>query len=80
MKILVTDGNPSGSKIAYQIIRDEVDKGSKVFGFATGIAPEETYRLLRESDVDFSDRISINLDEYVGLADDHVQSYHEVYP
>lgn len=76
MKILVTDGNPSGSKIAYQIIRDEVDKGSKVFGFATGIAPEETYRLLRESDVDFSDRISINLDEYVGLADDHVQSYH----
>ncbi|MCI5839533.1 MAG: glucosamine-6-phosphate deaminase [Peptoniphilaceae bacterium] len=76
MKILVTEGNPQGSKLAYQIIRDVNDNGGKVFGFATGIAPEETYRLLRESDVDFSDKISVNLDEYIGLADDHVQSYH----
>lgn len=76
MKILVTEGNPSGSKLAYKIIRDVNENGGKVFGFATGIAPEETYRLLRESDVDFTDKISINLDEYIGLSSDHNQSYH----
>ena len=33
------------------------------------------YTELRNSDLDFSDVVAINLDEYIGLAADHPQSY-----
>ena len=50
--------------------------GAEVFGLATGGTPEEFYKQLGESDVDFSDKVSINLDEYYGLTPDHPKSYH----
>ena len=43
---------------------------------ATGSSPIGLYELLRNSDLDFSDRISVNLDEYVGLAPTDEHSYH----
>jgi len=50
-----------------------------VLGLATGSTPIGTYRQLIEwyekGDVDFSEVSSINLDEYVGLMPENVQSY-----
>ena len=50
-----------------------------VLGLATGSTPLGVYKRLAEcyvkGDVDFSGTVSINLDEYVGLAPDNPQSY-----
>jgi len=51
-----------------------------VLGFATGGTPLGLYRELmrmhREEGLDFSKVVTFNLDEYVGLAPTHEQSYH----
>ena len=50
-----------------------------VLGLATGGTPvgmyKELIRMYNEGELDFSKVTSINLDEYVGLAGDHDQSY-----
>ncbi len=50
-----------------------------VLGLATGSSPIGTYRQLidwyRKGDIDFSQVRTVNLDEYVGLGPDNVQSY-----
>jgi glucosamine-6-phosphate deaminase len=59
-----------------QILR----KPNSVLGLATGSSPEKTYARLvryhREEGLDFSKVTSFNLDEYIGLAPAHKQSYH----
>ena len=61
--------------IAAQILM----KPNCTLGLATGSSPVGIYRCLIEQynkgDLDFSKVTSINLDEYVGLAGDHEQSY-----
>lgn len=53
---------------------------NSVLGLATGSTPLGVYRQLvewyRKGDIDFSKVRSVNLDEYVGLAPEHEQSYH----
>jgi glucosamine-6-phosphate deaminase len=50
-----------------------------VLGLATGSTPLGTYaeliRMHREDGLDFSQTVTFNLDEYVGLGPDHPQSY-----
>ena len=50
-----------------------------VLGLATGSTPLGTYaeliRMHREDGLDFSQAVTFNLDEYVGLGPDHPQSY-----
>jgi glucosamine-6-phosphate deaminase len=50
-----------------------------VLGLATGSTPQGTYgeliRMHREEDLDFSQVVTFNLDEYVGLEPTHPQSY-----
>ena len=53
-------------------------KPGSVLGLATGSTPLGVYKLLAEyhqAGVDFSRVITFNLDEYIGLAPDHPQSY-----
>ena len=75
MEIIIEKTKEQGSIKAYELIRKALDEGAKVFGFATGSTPEIVYEKLVESDVDFSDAVSVNLDEYVGLSGNHEQSY-----
>ncbi|MGT2755603.1 glucosamine-6-phosphate deaminase [Streptococcus ovuberis] len=75
MKIIEVRDQVEGGKIAYDLVRDKIAMGAKVLGLATGSSPIELYRQLVASDVDFSDLVSINLDEYVGLSADNDQSY-----
>uniref|UniRef100_UPI0040568756 glucosamine-6-phosphate deaminase n=1 Tax=Alistipes sp. TaxID=1872444 RepID=UPI0040568756 len=51
-----------------------------VLGLPTGSTPLETYkeliRLHKAGEVSFQNVITFNMDEYVGLAEDHPESYH----
>lgn len=67
-------------KAAAMIVASEINKKADcVLGLATGSTPIPTYqemaRMNREGLVDFSKVRSYNLDEYIGLAPDHVCSY-----
>ncbi len=50
-----------------------------VFGFATGSTPERLYELLvtryQRGEISFDQLTTVNLDEYIGLAANHEQSY-----
>lgn len=75
MKVIrVKDANEGGKK-AFEIIKDGMANGAKVLGLATGSTPETLYKEMTSSELDFSEMTSVNLDEYVGLAGDDVQSY-----
>ena len=50
-------------------------KVSQTLGLATGSSPLSFTNKFRESDLDLSNLISVNLDEYVGLTGDDPQSY-----
>ena len=76
MNILVVKDKQEGGKEAFKIVKEAVESGAKVLGLATGSSPETLYEEMVNSELDFSDMMSINLDEYVGLEADHPQSYH----
>ena len=75
MEIIYSKNKDKGSTKAYELIREALDNGAKVFGLATGSTPEGVYEKLIASDVDFSDAVSVNLDEYIGLDGADEQSY-----
>lgn len=60
-------------------IRQLTDKPGSVLGLATGSTPLALYQLLgnacRQQKVSFARAKTFNLDEYLGLAGDHPQSY-----
>lgn len=66
-------------KAANIISAQVIIKPNSVLGLATGSSPIGTYRQLikwyQKGDVDFRKVISINLDEYKGLAKNNPQSY-----
>lgn len=76
MKIIRVQNQIEGGQVAFSLLKDEMAKGAKTLGLATGSTPLAFYDEIRKSDLDFSDMTSVNLDEYVGLAADNDQSYH----
>ena len=76
MKIIRVQNQIEGGQVAFSLLKDEIAKGAKTLGLATGSTPLALYDEIRKSDLDFSDMTSVNLDEYVGLAADNDQSYH----
>lgn len=67
--------------IAEQITQKEKHTSSPfVLGLPTGATPLETYkeliRLYEAGKVSFANVITFNMDEYIGLAREHPQSYH----
>ena len=75
MEIIRVKDQVEGGKKAFEIIKKGMENGAKVLGLATGSTPLSLYKEMTESDVDFSKMISVNLDEYVGLAGDNPNSY-----
>ena len=81
MEIVIQPSPEAASVVAAKIIAQLVRrKPAAVLGLATGSTPLATYRELvrmhREDGLDFSRVRTFNLDEYVGLAHEHPQSYH----
>ena len=80
MKFIVTENYEAMSRKAAAILAAKVvEKPNCVLGLATGSTPVGTYQNLirwyESGDLDFSQAKSVNLDEYVGLAPTHDQSY-----
>ena len=76
MKVIIVKDEQEGGKRAFEIFQQALKNRIKVFGLATGSTPLTTYAQLVASDLDFSESISINLDEYIGLQATDPQSYH----
>ena len=81
MEIIIQPTAEAASIVAGRIIAQLVRrKPDAVLGLATGSTPLAMYRELvrmhREEALDFSRVRTFNLDEYVGLAHEHPQSYH----
>ena len=75
MKVLVFDTAAEASAKAFDYFGEALGKGASVFGLATGSTPEKLYEMMTQSDIDFTQATSINLDEYYGLSGSHPQSY-----
>ena len=80
MEIIIAPNYDEMSKISGRIIATEIRrKHDMVLGLATGDTPIGTYlelvRIHKEEGLDFSKIKSFNLDEYVGLAPLHKNSY-----
>ncbi len=80
MKVLIVKNYEEMSKKAAEFMAELVnEKPEAILGLATGGTPVGMYKELIEMNkagkVDFSKVTTVNLDEYVGLAGDHEQSY-----
>jgi len=73
------DAQEVGKAAAMIVAAEILKKADCVLGLATGSTPVPTYkemiRMNKEGLIDFSKVRSYNLDEYIGLAPDHVCSY-----
>ncbi|MCL2024711.1 MAG: glucosamine-6-phosphate deaminase [Coriobacteriia bacterium] len=81
MKIIAAQTKAEMNGKAADIFAKHISaKPDSVLGLATGETPRELYRSLIDryeaGELDFSRITTFNLDEYVGLAPEHDQSYH----
>lgn len=80
LRVIIVPDNAAVGRRAARFVADLVRrKPACVLGLATGSSPiglyAELIRLHRDEGLDFSQVTSFNLDEYVGLAPSHPQSY-----
>jgi glucosamine-6-phosphate deaminase len=80
MKLIKTKTRTAMGEIAAEIFADTIREYPEiVLGLATGTSPIPLYDKLieyyRKGTLDFSRVRTVNLDEYVGLPEDHPQSY-----
>ncbi len=77
MEIIIQSTPERASEIAARMIARLLRaKPNAVVGLATGSTPLHLYRELVRQKLDWSRVTTFNLDEYVGLAPEHSQSYH----
>ncbi|MEI8036815.1 MAG: glucosamine-6-phosphate deaminase [Verrucomicrobiota bacterium] len=77
MEIIIQPTPQAATDIAARIIARLLrDKPNAVLGLPTGSTPLLLYRTLIEMNLDWSQVTTFNLDEYIGLAPEHPQSYH----
>lgn len=81
MEIIIKQDSATASIAAARVLARLVrEKPNARIGLATGSTPlmlyKELVRMHREEGLDFSQVITFNLDEYIGLEKEHSQSYH----
>lgn len=81
MRVFVMNDAIEISNEAASIIVNQINKNrGSVIGFATGASPVETYKRIIEKyesgEVSLKHITTFNLDEYVGLSRENVNSYH----
>ena len=81
MEIIIKDTYEEMSRAAaLEVARTLNAKPNAVLGLATGSTPlglyKELVRMHKDDGLDFSQVTTFNLDEYVGLKQNHEQSYH----
>ena len=80
MKVIITKNHAESCQKTAEIIANIINNQSKpVLGLATGSTAEQVYtelvQIYQAKKVSFKNVATVNLDEYVGLAPDHDQSY-----
>lgn len=80
MELIISTDEESGSKIAYEILKETLLKNEQaVLGLATGTTPLKLYQLMiddyQKRNMSYKNIKTYNLDEYVGLDENHPQSY-----
>lgn len=86
MKVIIRENASEGSLWAAHHIADRINAKKAVsdkpfvLGLCTGSTPIETYaeliRMVKAGEVSFKNVITFNMDEYVGLPEEHPESYH----
>lgn len=76
MKFIFVNNQNEGGIRGAQIFKTALANNATTFGLATGSTPISTYNEIANSNLDFSNKISFNLDEYIGLKPTNSQSYH----
>lgn len=81
MEVVTAEDYDGISKKAAKFIYEAIEKNPNItLGLATGSTPQKMYEyltdMLNENNIDMSNVHTVNLDEYVGLDADNVQSYH----
>ncbi|MFX1452224.1 MAG: glucosamine-6-phosphate deaminase [Promethearchaeota archaeon] len=79
--VIIKDNDEIMGKFAAKIIAEQIrKKPNTVLGLATGRTPinmyKEVVRMHKEENLDFSQVITFNLDEYYPMKKEHLQSYH----
>lgn len=80
MKFKIVKDYQELSRVAAEMMADIVkEKPKALLGLATGSSPvglyKELIRMNQANEVDFSQVTTVNLDEYLGLPENHEQSY-----
>lgn len=77
MEIVIQPTAEAATDLAARLFADVIrQKPACVVGLATGSTPLALYRQLIAMKIDWCNVTTFNLDEYVGLAPEHSQSYH----
>jgi len=86
MRVIIKDTNKDASLWAAHHIADAIKAKAAqtdapfVLGLPTGSTPLGTYaeltRMYQAGEISFKNVITFNMDEYVGIAEDHPESYH----
>lgn len=81
MKLIIKKNYNSLSKSVANIVRTEIEKKPDIIlGLPTGGTPvgmyKELIRMYKEEGLDFSQVTTFNLDEYIGIDEEHPNSYH----
>jgi glucosamine-6-phosphate deaminase len=86
MRLIIEKDSPAVAQRAAAYITASINKHAKksdkpfVLGLPTGSTPLETYKELikahRQGSASFKNVVTFNMDEYVGLPQDHPESYH----
>jgi glucosamine-6-phosphate deaminase len=86
MRILIHDHNEDLSKWTAHYIGNRINEFKPtadnpfVLGLPTGSSPlgtyEELIKLVKEGRLSFQNVVTFNMDEYVGISEDHPESYH----
>ena len=80
-KVIIKDTYDEVSKEAFKVMKAVLDeKKDAVLGLATGSTPIGLYQEMikdhKENGTSYKDVITFNLDEYVGIPQDHRESYY----
>lgn len=76
MEIIIQPTAKDATDVAARVIAQLIQKKpNAVLGLATGSTPLPLYQRLIEMKLDWSQITTFNLDEYIGLPQDHDQSY-----
>jgi len=78
MKLILAKNNNDIAEKAYDIIENVIkSKEDVTLGLATGSSPEGIYELFREKKPNTQHVTTVNLDEYLGLDENHPKSYRQ---